>query len=153
MTPFTSRCSKRFIAVVMLLVWMFTLGANLANACMWERAGSEPAPYENPAVAASVSLQPVAMVSNGNDRHAPKQDSDEHALSHQVHCQQSQVPEHPPMPRQPIGFSFDLDAIVATHAHWAQPVQPTDWRPALRLRAGTIGADLPLFIRFRRLIP
>lgn len=153
MRSFISHRNKRFIAVVMLVVWMFTLGANLANACMWERAGSEPAPYENPAGAASVSLHPVVMASNGIAQHALQQDGDEHALSHQVHCLPLQAPEHPLMPRQPIGFSFDLDGIVATHVHWAKPVQPTDWRSPARLRAGTVGADLPLFIRFRRLIP
>lgn len=137
----------------MLIVWTVTLGAGLANACMPEEVGSRAAPFGHRAGAALIAMVPVSMAVDGNNLHALQAESSDHARSHQVHCQPFQARTHARVSSHPTDKSFDLDAIAATITQWAKTGRPIDRRHSARLRSAPVFAQLPLFIRFRRLVP
>lgn len=153
MRPSIKHCRKRFIAVVMLIVWIFTLGAGLANACLLDELQSGPAPLAHDGRFASLAMTQMAMAADRDDRHTPTHDGDDDRRPHQLHCQPIQAHAHAPASRLSTEKSFDQHTTVASITRWANPVHATDRLPPVRLRASPIAAQLPLFIRFRRLIP
>ncbi len=153
MNSCASHHDKRFIALVMLLVWIFMLGANVAHACLMDGFESSLAAPQHHAGSAPTAMPTHAMAAEASERHAPASDDEDHARSHLVHCQAMQAPESVRVSWQPMDKSFDLDAVVATVAPWPRPARPDDRLSTPRLRSDPIYADLPLFIRFRRLTP
>lgn len=141
---------KRIIAFVMLFVWVLTLGAGLANACLIDGLKSEPLDPHSGWTSASMAAMDAADVDNG---HTPNQDGDDAARIHMVHCQPMQAAELATASRSTAEKSSDLDSIVATISYGNRPVRSTDGRHSARQPLAPVFAELPLFIRFRRLIP
>lgn len=148
-----SHGNKRFIAVVMLLVWTLAIGAGFASACVLDEAGSTSATREHHADTTSVVMVPVLLTADGNHLHAPGQGGDNHVGLHQVRCQPYQAPVRANSPGPLAEKSLDLDAVAATFTHWTKPVHLINLRFSVRQPPDYAVAKLPLFIRFRRLIP
>ncbi len=139
----------------MLLVWIFTLGAGVANACLGEVAGPRtgPLPHAHHAGAHTAPMLSMAMSADGDFASGSDSDRESAAWSHRVHCQPLQISEraHPGRPqldRQP-DFDFLAAVVIQPQLVAASGVR----RFAARLYPGPVSARLPLFIRFRRLIP
>lgn len=151
MRPSIGHRNKRFIALMMLVAWMFTVGVGLANACIPN--GSQSVPLAHHATAASPAALAAQTTADGDHLYALGDDGEEHARSHQLHCQPVQAPERSRANRPTPEKSFDLDAIVAYTTRLAEPVPSAGHRPAKLRLSDPVVASLPLFIRFRRLIP
>lgn len=137
----------------MLLVWMFMIGPGFESACMLGASGWASATGEHHADVTSVVRVPVVLTADGNHLHAPSQGGGNHAGLHQLHCQPYQVPARAQGPGTLAEKSLDLGAVMATATHGAKPMQTIDPQPSLRQTPDYAVAKLPLFIRFRRLIP
>ncbi len=149
-----SHCNKRAIALVMLLVWIFTVGAGLVNACVPDHIRPATAPFDHMGdtsvnVMASLNLHTAGPVLQGQGH-----GGHDHAGFHQLHCQPVGPLASASAIGQPIKKSLLLGAAVATVVHWFVPVRVAAARlPSARPPAGPTAVAIPLFIRFRRLIP
>lgn len=144
---------KQRTALVLLVVWMLTLGASLASACMPEATGTGRPSTDHHGAAAPQPAQVSSWPTGATEPQAPSGHRDAHAGFHLVHCQPLQAPGRAQLFWPPDERSFDVDGIVASVPHGTRPVASGD-RPALaQLRADPVLAQLPLFIRFRRMTP
>ncbi len=149
---FSSRLvDKRIIAFVMLFVWVLTLGAGLANACLVDGLKSEPVDHHSGWT--STAIVPSAFAADADNGHTRTQDGDDAARIHMVHCQPMQAAELATPSRLTAERSSDLDSIVATITYGNRPARSTEGRFSARQHLAPIFAELPLFIRFRRLMP
>jgi hypothetical protein len=153
MRPSIHHSNLRVVAVAMLLVWIFTIGAGLANACLLDDLRPGPAPRDHEGRSASTAIMREAVEADRNDLRRPAHDDDDHSRSHQLHCQPLRAIERTPLSGHSADKSFDQDIIVASIAHGPHAVLPTVRRSSAWRRYGPDATDLPLFILFRRLIP
>lgn len=137
----------------MLFVWTFTLGSGVANDCLMVEAGSGPLQREHHSAAGTVSTLSMALAVDAVSANVPMSDGGVDGWMHRVHCQPLQATERSRPPRQQVDKLFDLDAVASAVVNWPALAVSTDHRFSSRLHPVPVAASLPLFIRFRRLIP
>ncbi len=148
-----SSFDKRVIALLMLFVWLFTVGAGFANACTPDGTGSGPARFDTRYGAASDPTQAAARMAARKAGHAPGHGNTGDARHHQVHCQPLQPLTQARAITPGLQKSVDLDAIVAIVLYVARHRLSDERRASARWRLAPVASQLPLFIQFRRLIP
>ncbi len=156
MKPLPNRPGTRFAAVVMLMVWLFTLGAGIANACQLHqdhvlggRNGVGTAHDKRPAgfgadaplaePSASVALAAIRVAGDGDQ------------LVQTITCRASCVAGQMALPKQHAAVSADphTDAVLAaTGGPVSVRASPM---PQRMRRSHAAPLELPVFIRFLRL--
>ena len=139
--------------MAMLFVWLFLLSANVANACLIEMTPSEAMPHErhhrspvsapSGLTAAAADHEPTALVRDGH----------EDVRTHPVHCQSAQAFTHELAPWTSPGNAVDRDAVMVATARPSVPMAPAGQLGTLWQVGDPVAQVVPLFIRFRRLLP
>lgn len=144
---------KRLLATVMLFVWLFVVGANLANACLVEGMSTQTVPHERHDRSPMSAMFGMSEASQGHGPIAPVHGGDEHAPTHLVHCQAAQAIAHVPTPWKSPANAIERDAMPAATAHGSMPMVQTGHPGFVWRGADPAVPAVPLFIRFRRLRP
>ena len=156
MKPLPNRPGTRFAAVLMLMVWLFTLGAGIANACQLHqdhvlggRNGVGTAHDKRPAgfgadaplaePSASVALVAIRVAGDGDQ------------MVHSATCRALCVAGQTAVPKQTAaaGANQQTDAVPVSTCgpvNVLAAAMPRLWRVADASRP-----ELPVFIRFLRL--
>lgn len=142
---------QRVIAAVMLFVWFFTLATGIASACVLGEIGSGAMPGMHHGSTSPRSMA-MMMASDGDGLHVSASDDEDQQWAPPGPLPTGPATERMRLPRPHVDQLIDLDPMTAAISHWPRAVLSIAHIPAL-LSPGRISTDLPLFIRFRRLIP
>ena len=153
MNSMSSRARTRFTAAVMLLVWLFTVGAGIANACLLHEDHAQAG--QTGTAAASGARESGARPGLLGAEHAPAavvmDAADGGQMVQTVACRALCVAGQTAVPKQKAAACADqqTDAIPVSTCGpvnvLAAPM-PRLWRVAYAWRP-----ELPVFIRFLRL--
>lgn len=148
------RRNTRFIAVVVLFLWMIALGSGVANACLSGDAHRDAASYEHRPVPPSLAAISGSMVQDNLGEqvvHAAHGACADSAPSHATDCDVVTAYAPAPSAGQLVGNLADPEFEAAVVTDWQAFAAPGDRSSASHRHRGPDSEALPVYLRFLRL--
>lgn len=153
MHAFIRQVDRRLIAMAMLFVWLFLFGSNVVNACLVELTPSQTMSHERHHRLPALAPSSLTADDQGHELTAWIYDGHEDVRTYPVHCLSAQTFMHVLAPWTSPNNTVERDVVMVTAAYPSIPLVSSGQQLTVRQVADPVAQAVPLFIRFRRLLP